>query len=92
MLDRDGHQVSISLLSRSSPAIACDMRIMVARSRCSSEVSTVGKCAWETCGATSGWRRVELGDLGQRTPAAVIVPRLASVAPGYIPRCCQAPG
>ena len=67
MLDRDGHQVSISLLSRSSPAIACDMRIMVARSRCSSEVSTVGKCAWETCGATSGWRRVELGDLGQRT-------------------------
>ncbi len=38
-----------------------------------------------------GMAQVELGDLGQRAPAAVIVPRLASVAPGYITRCCQAP-
>jgi hypothetical protein len=53
MLDRDGHQGLDQPVEQELARHRLRYAITVARSRCSSEVSTVGKCAWET----SGWRR-----------------------------------
>jgi hypothetical protein len=75
--------VSIRFASTISPETACETLITVARSRCSSDVSTV-EARTGILRRDIGIAQVKLGDLGQSAPAEVKLARLAWIALGYL--------